>query len=192
MNRITPIVRNLILVNVTIYILQRFIHSIDVTGLMSLWGINSGNFKPYQFLTYMFAHDPNGIGHLFFNMFALYSFGSSLESYWGDKKFLSFYLICGIGAGIFFNVIEYIFFDSSGLMLGASGAIYGVLMAYGLLFPENEIILLLFPVPIKAKYIVFIAGFLTYLMDHTGQVAHNAHLGGAIVGFIMVTYWRRR
>jgi membrane associated rhomboid family serine protease len=126
----------------------------------------------------------------------LASIGPILETYWGDKKFLFFYMAAGIGAGIIYAGVNYLFFP--GLlhpMLGASGAIYGVLMAFGLVFPEMELSILFLPISFKAKYLVFILGGITYVFDSyfsqtPGQVAHFAHLGGAVVGFIIVTYWK--
>ena len=116
-----------------------------------------------------------------------------LENYWGDKKFLIFYVVTGMGAGILYAVVNYFFFPAAvGSMLGASGAIYGILMAFGLLFPNLEIMLLFPPIPIKAKYMVFVVGFLTYAMDRSGSVAHLAHFGGAFVAFIIISIWRGR
>jgi len=156
---------------------------------MSLWGVHSPNFKPYQFFTYMFAH--GGMGHIFFNMLALASFAPILESYWGDKKFLIFYLATGIGAGIIYAAVNYFLGGGGGgIMLGASGAIYGILMAFGMSFPNMEIMLLFPPIPIKAKYMVFIMGFITYALDSSGTVAHLAHFGGAFVAFIIISIWR--
>ena len=129
--------------------------------------------------------------HILFNMLALASFAPILESYWGDKKILAFYIATGIGAGIIYAVINYFFFPgNSGPMLGASGAIYGILMAFGMVFPNLEIMLLFPPIPLKAKYMVFVMGGLTYFMDRSGGVAHMAHLGGALVAFLVITLWR--
>jgi membrane associated rhomboid family serine protease len=124
-------------------------------------------------------------------MLALSSFGPILENYWGDKKFLFFYIACGIGAGLIYGLTNYFLLPNhAGPMLGASGAIYGILMAFGLLFPELEIMLLFPPIPLKAKYMVFVMGFITYAMDQSGQVAHLAHFAGAFVAFLIIRYWR--
>jgi membrane associated rhomboid family serine protease len=139
--------------------------------------------------TYMFAH--GGFMHIFFNMLVLASTGPILENYWGQKKFLIFYLVTGIGAGIFHLVVGHFFFpgtDHIG-MLGASGAIYGILMGFGMMFPNMEMMLLFPPIPIKAKYLVWVLGVMTFLMSGAG-VAHFAHLGGIIFGFIMIRIWR--
>lgn len=189
MFRLTPLVRNLIIINVVIFLAQNLLSNLYVTEYLSLWSVNSPNFKPYQFFTYMFAH--GGFGHIFFNMLAFASFAPVLESYWGDKKFLMFYLATGIGAGVIYALVN-LFLGTSGggIMLGASGALYGILMAFGMLFPNMELMLLFPPVPIKAKYMVFIMGFITYALDSSGTVAHLAHFGGAFVAFIIITIWR--
>ena len=122
-------------------------------------------------------------------MMAFASLAPILESYWGDKKFLLFYLATGIGAGVIYALVNYFIFPgATGSMLGASGAIYGILMAFGLTFPNMQISL--FFIPIKAKYMVFVVGFLTYAMDRSGSVAHLAHFGGAFVAFIIISIWR--
>jgi membrane associated rhomboid family serine protease len=143
----------------------------------------------FERITYMFVH--GGIGHIFFNMLTLAFMGPMLENYWGTGRFTTFYVVTGIGAGVFNLLVASFFgvgmFDT---MVGASGAIYGLLMAFGLLFPNMEIQLLIPPIPIKAKYLVFLLGGLNFMLDRSGNVAHFAHLGGAIFGFIMVTIWR--
>jgi len=189
MFRVTPLVRNIIIVNVVVFLFQNLATNFYLTERMALWDMNSPYFKPYQFFTYMFAH--GGFGHIFFNMLALASFAPILESHWGDKKFLTFYIATGIGAGVIYALINYFIFPgSAGSMLGASGAIYGILMAFGLVFPNLEIMLLFPPIPIKAKYMVFIMGFITYAMDRSGTVAHLAHFGGAFIAFIIITFWK--
>jgi membrane associated rhomboid family serine protease len=208
MFRVTPVVRNLIIINVVIFLLQQFLpsfsnciqdidgqevnFSIGLTELLALWRMDLCPYHPYQFFTYMFAH--GGFGHIFFNMLAFASFAPILETYWGEKKFLIYYIATGIGAGIIYAFAnQYFGLDSGGSMLGASGALYGVLMAFGLLFPNLELTLLFPPIPIKAKYMVFVIGFITYLMDRSGSVAHLAHFGGAFVGFVIIKLiWRER
>jgi membrane associated rhomboid family serine protease len=188
MFNLTPVVRNLIIINVVVYIIQMIMPA--ATYYLSLYDINSGYFKPYQFLTYMFAHSPQSFLHIFFNMMSLASIAPILEHYWGDKKFLMFYLATGIGAGVIYAGVNLLLHGSGGAMLGASGAIYGVLMAFGMTFPNMQISMFFIPMP--AKYIVFVVGFLTYLMDRSGTVAHLAHFGGAFVAFILVSYWRNQ
>jgi membrane associated rhomboid family serine protease len=191
MFRLTPTVRNLIIINVVVFLAQNLLSNLYVTEYLSLWSIHSPHFKPYQFFTYMFAH--GGMGHIFFNMLALASFGPVLENYWGEKRFLSFYLMTGIGAGVIYATVNLLWgADAGGIMLGASGALYGILMAFGMVFPNLEIMLLFPPIPIKAKYMVFLMGFLTYALDRSGSVAHLAHFGGALVAFIIISIWRRQ
>ncbi|MBS1505547.1 MAG: rhomboid family intramembrane serine protease [Bacteroidetes bacterium] len=187
MFRLTPTVRTLLIINVVIFVLQNI--APVFTGYLSLWPFGHPYFEPYQFFTYMFAH--GSLSHIFFNMFAFASFAPILEQYWGDKKFLFFYIATGIGAALIYAVVNYFFFPGQGApMLGASGALYGILMAFGLFFPEMELALLFIPIPIKAKYFVFIVGGLTYFLDRSGTVAHLAHFGGALVGYIIVQYWK--
>lgn len=189
MFNLTPVVRNLIIINIVIFLIQKLVPTF--TYVMALYDIQSGYFRPYQFFTYMFAH--GDFMHIFFNMLVFASFAPILESYWGDKRFLTFYLATGIGAGVIYTAVNYFFFPGVvGQMIGASGALYGILMAFGLIFPNMEIMLLFPPIPLKAKYMVFFMGFLTYLLDTSGRVAHLAHFGGALVAFFIISYWRSR
>ncbi len=191
MFRLTPVVRNLIMINTIIYLLQIMMTGLHVTEYLSLWNVHSDNFKPYQLFTYMFVHSPDSFTHIFFNMLTLVFVGPILETYWGPQRFLLFYIVCGIGAGVF-NILVDVFFGlgTFGIMLGASGAIYGVLMGFGMTFPNMEIMLLIPPIPIKAKYLVFVLGGMTFLLDRSGSVAHFTHLGGVIFAFIMIRLWR--
>jgi membrane associated rhomboid family serine protease len=189
MFNLTPVVRNLIIINVVIYLGQLMVPAL--TYYLALFDKNSGFFQPYQFFTYMFAHSPSSPFHVMFNMLALASFAPILENYWGEKKFLFFYVACGIGAGVIYFAVNYLFFpNTAGSMLGASGALYGILMAFGLVFPNMEIMLLFPPIPLKAKYMVFVMGLITYVMDRSGTVAHLAHFGGAFVAFLLISLWR--
>jgi len=189
MLRLTPVVRNLVIINVIVFILQSMIPGI--TQLISLWNPETELFKPYQLFTYMFAHAD--IFHIFFNMLVLSSTAPILENYWGQKKFLTFYLVTGIGAGVFHLLINLFLFDgiTYGSMLGASGAVYGVLMGFGMMFPNMEMRLLIPPVAIKAKYLVWVLGAITFLLSGAG-VAHFAHLGGIIFAFILLRIWRHK
>jgi membrane associated rhomboid family serine protease len=187
MFQLTPVVRNLIIITVIVFLLQQFIPALDY--LLALYDLKSGYFRPYQFFTYMFAH--GDFMHIFFNLLAFASIAPILESTWGDKKFLFFYLATGIGAGAIYILADYFLFPgSAGRMVGASGALYGVLMAFGLVFPNMEIRLFFGAIPVKAKYLVFILGFLTYMMDRSGKVAHIAHFGGAFIGLIILNVWK--
>lgn len=181
----SPLVRNLIIINVVVFLIQNLIPVADY--FLMLWPIGSEHFKPYQLFSYMFAH--GSLWHVLFNMLALSSFGPILENYWGDRKFLFFYLATGLGAGVIYALLNF-YLGTGGPMLGASGAIYGILMAFGMVFPNLEIMLLFPPIPLKAKYMVFVMGFITYAMDKSGQVAHAAHFGGALVAFIVISIWK--
>jgi membrane associated rhomboid family serine protease len=207
MLRLTPVVKNLIIINVIVFVAGMFAPTMDFTfacfgisgdrsqdiisGYLSLYNVQTDCFKPYQLFTYMFVH--GGFSHIFFNMLSLAFMGPILESFWGSKRFTTFYLVTGIGAGVF-SILVNIFFGvgSFGTMVGASGAIYGILMGFGMLFPNMEVMLLIPPIPIKAKYLVFLMGGLTFLMDRSGQVAHFTHLGGIIFAFILIRLWRHQ
>lgn len=209
MLRLTPVVRNLIMINVLIFVgsflagkmtplvdisgcFGSFSRPVDiVTAYLSLYNAHTDCFRPYQLFTYMFMH--GGISHIFFNMLTLAFMGPILESYWGTKRFTIFYLIAGIGAGIFNIFVDQVLHVGAfGTMVGASGAIYGLLTAFGMLFPNMEIQLLIPPIPIKAKYLVLLLGGLSFMMDPSGNTAHFAHLGGVVFGFFIVTAWRRQ
>ncbi|HEY0740797.1 MAG TPA: rhomboid family intramembrane serine protease [Chryseosolibacter sp.] len=189
MFNLTPVVRNLIMINAIIFLLQSILPNLRIDEMLALFNIRSEYFKPYQLFTYMFVH--GGFMHIFFNMLTLVFTGPILESHWGPKRFLLFYIVCGIGAGVF-NVLVDLFFGlgTFSVMVGASGAIYGVLMGFGMTFPNMEIMLLIPPIPIKAKYLVFVLGGMTFLLDRSGNVAHFTHLGGIIFAFIMMRIWR--
>lgn len=149
---------------------------------LALWPIDS-NFWPWQLATYMFMH--GGFVHLLFNMFALWMFGMELENTWGAKKFLTYYLLCGVGAGIS-NLFIGPLFGPSAPTVGASGAVYGVLIAFGMIFPDRPIFVY-FLLPIRARYFVILYIVLELYAGITGTadgIAHFAHLGGAAVGFV--------
>jgi membrane associated rhomboid family serine protease len=209
MLRLTPVVRNLIMINVLVFVgsflagyLTPPIDNSQCSGMFrepadiityyfSLYNSHTDCFRPYQLFTYMFMH--GGISHIFFNMLTLAFMGPILESYWGVKRFTIFYLITGVGAGIFNIFVDQVFhIGGFGTMVGASGAIYGLLTAFGMLFPNMEIQLLIPPIPIKAKYLVLLLGGLSFLMDRSGGTAHFAHLGGVVFGFFIITAWRKQ
>jgi membrane associated rhomboid family serine protease len=191
MFNLTPVVKNLLMINTVIFLVQVILPGFHVTEYMSLWNVRSDLFQPYQLFTYMFVHSPNSFTHIFFNMLMLSFTGPILETFWGPKRFLLFYILTGIGAGVFNVAVDLFFMQQAtyGMMLGASGAIYGILMGFGMLFPNMEVQLLIPPIPIKAKYLVFLLGGLTFLMDRSGSVAHFAHLGGIVVAFIVIKIW---
>ena len=142
-------------------------------------------FLPWQLVSYMFLHAD--LYHIFFNLFALWIFGQALEQLWGTKRFLVYYFLTGIGAGIIQLLV------SSGSTIGASGAVFGILLGFGMMFPNRRILLLFPPIPIKAKYFVAIYGGLELFNGLTridSGVAHFAHLGGLVVGFILIKLWK--
>ena len=186
--RTTPIVLNLIIINVLVYMAQVFFDGPDdkITNLLALWPIASGFFEPYQVVTHMFTH--GGIGHILFNMFALWSFGSMLERVWGPKRFLIFYLVCGLSAA----AAQLIFTNNPAV--GASGAIMGLLGAFAYLFPNTQLIIFPFPVPVKAKWAIMVIAAIDLFggVYPTGSnIAHFAHLGGLVMGLILVIIWNK-
>jgi membrane associated rhomboid family serine protease len=194
--RTTPVVLNLIIINVLVWIIQMVLDkSVGLTDKIALYPYNSGLFKPYQLVTHMFAHasyDITGgivLFHILFNMYALWMFGTALERVWGPKRFLIFYLVCGLGAGLAQM------FLSDAPAVGASGAIMGLLAAFAYLFPNTEFFIIPLPFPIKAKYMVAIYAAIDFFSGvHPGKaddIAHFAHLGGLVVGFILVLIWNK-
>lgn len=144
----------------------------------------SNGFRPWQLVSYMFLHA--NISHIFFNLFALWIFGQALENLWGTKRFLMYYFLTGIGAGIVQLLV------SSGSTIGASGAVFGILLGFGMMFPNRYIMLLFPPIPVKAKYLVtFYGAFELYngITSTSSGIAHFAHLGGLLVGFILIKLW---
>ena len=258
MFQLTPAAKNILIINGIIYILSDFIglksYIIENFGMRYF---HSENFQPYQILTYMWVH--GGFGHLFSNMFSVLVFAPILERVWGSKKFLIYYLITGIGAGILYSGINYYehysfeikvksyeqnpspesfrklvlnnsseyynqlydFIDSYEQnpsnsndnlsiayandllkvksdvpMVGASGAVFGILLAFAMLFPNMELMLLFFPIPVKAKYLVLVYGIYELWSEINrmpgDNVAHFAHLGGMLIGYLILKYWKRK
>jgi len=223
-NRFPPVVKNLLIINVLVFVAQKTLEASNpnmIENLFALHDVHSVYFKPHQLITYMFLH--GGFDHILFNMIALWMFGSMLENHWGAKRFLQFYLITGVGAGLLHLGVLYIemgpawdYINSfpveqqegvihqvnivikgkaiNAATLGASGAIFGCLAAFGYLFP-NSLIYLYFLIPIKAKWFVILYGALELwlaIQNSVGDsVAHFAHLGGAITGIIIVFIWNK-
>lgn len=193
MFRLTPIVRNLIFINVIVFILQSMIPA--VTEWLALFNVKTPYFRPYQLFTYMFCHAD--FFHIFFNMLLLSFFGPILEDFWDQKQFLLFYIITGIGAGVF-NILMDLFFGigSFSMMIGASGAVYGVMTAFGIIFPNMELRLLFLPISFKAKYMVMILGSIAIYSGFRSapgdNTAHLAHLGGIVVAIVLIQFWMRR
>jgi membrane associated rhomboid family serine protease len=236
MNNMTDTVKQLLILNILFFIGAQFVP--QATDLLALYYFESDKFKLWQPISHMFMH--GSLMHIFFNMFALVSFGSALEHFWGPKKFLFFYFTCGLGAALIHSGINYYHFhdglntlvlngfkkteilnlinegkfmtswqavlapDTFENMIGAltptvgaSGAIYGLLVAFAFMFPNAELALLFIPVPIKAKYFVpgivlldLFSGVTGYSI-FGGGIAHFAHVGGALFGFIMMWYWKK-
>lgn len=187
--RNTPIVFNLIIINVLVFVAQMVLDGPEekISRVIALWPYDSPFFKPYQVVTHMFAH--GGWMHILFNMYALWMFGTALEKAWGPKRFLIFYLACGLAAGITQMLL------SDGPSVGASGAIMGLLAAFAYLFPNTQFFIIPIPVPIKAKYLVAIYAAIDIFGGiHPGKadnIAHFAHLGGLVMGFILVLIWNK-
>ncbi|HVX51653.1 MAG TPA: rhomboid family intramembrane serine protease [Chitinophagaceae bacterium] len=211
------VIKNLIIINVLVFAAQKIIgaNSLFFENTFALHTWQSPFFKPWQFFTYMFLH--GSIPHIFGNMFALWMFGATLENLWGPKRFLTFYLVCGLGAALCHMAVLYFenqplvealkyvdpaqrqellsdpLFKLNGATLGASGAVFGCLAAFGYLFADEYIYLYLF-IPIKAKWFVlaYIGGELMLQIENSAgdTVAHMAHLGGALIGFLMVYFWK--
>lgn len=209
---IPPVIKNLVIIN-ALMLLITYITGNFMYEKFSLFYFESPLFKPYQLITHMFMH--GGFIHLFFNMYSLVIFGMALEQVWGSKRFFLYYMITGLGAALLHSLVLYI--DASSLAaaadagnvaamqklellyttptVGASGAVYGVLLAYGMLFPNNVLQLIFPPVALKAKWFVLIFGAIELYLGISntgGNVAHFAHLGGMIFGFFLIKYWKKK
>lgn len=240
MMNMTPVVKQLLIINIIFFIGSQLVPM--SYEYFAMFFPENPSFRVWQPITHMFMH--GGIMHIAFNMFALVSFGSALEHFWGGKKFLFFYISCGLGSALLHTAVNYYFFEDTintltangfhkadilnilsqgkidtrwqslvssaqfdgftsayiGTVVGASGAIYGLLTAFAFMFPNAELALLFIPVPVKAKY--FVPGLLlmdlflgvkgTSLFGGGGTgIAHFAHVGGAITGFLMMWYWKK-
>ena len=217
MNNLPPVTKNLLIINVLCYfgyiVAQKY--GIDLNDTLGLHFFLASDFNLAQLVTYMFMHA--NFQHIFFNMFAVWMFGRTLEHVLGAKRFLSYYMVCGIGAGLVQELVQYIqyamelsHYDNvdTGLSIipmaeflnmmttvGASGAVYGILLAFGMLFPETRMFVFPLPFPIKAKF--FVIGYAVIeLFSGFGSsgdgIAHFAHLGGMIFGFLLIMYWRKK
>ena len=190
---IPTITKNLLIINILVYLatVVMELRGVDIAFYGGLHYYGSPFFHLYQFITYQFLH--GSFQHLFFNMFALWMFGCVIERVWGPKKFLFYYLVCGIGAGLSQELVQMLM-SSYSLTIGASGAVYGILLAFGMTFPNERIFIFPLPVPIKAKWFVCIyAGIeLFSALGSAGDgVAHMAHLGGMLFGFLLIRYWQK-
>lgn len=209
--------KNILYINIGVFVLTYIFQSrgIDLVGMLGLHYIDSPYFKPFQIFTYQFVH--SGIFHILLNMYGLYIFGSQLERIWGEKKFLFFYLFCVAGSAIFMFLIDaFKVYDATGFIkplgkmeeiprsvyeiygkvtIGASGAIMGLLAAFAMLFPNTEMMIIPIPVPIKTKYLAIGYGiieiYLGFANRATDNIAHFAHVGGLLFGFLLVLYWNK-
>ncbi len=234
LERIPPVTRNLLIINVLIWLVEiltgRFGATLENILALHFWG--SEKFNPVQILTYMFLHDRHTFFHIGFNMFTLWMFGRILEQVWGSRRFIVFYFVCGIGAALVQECVwqlswhqEYIngiavlngltpsemaevvahrpasfaagmtAMKNAMLTVGASGAIFGLLLGFAFVFPDMPMYLFFIPIPIKAKYMVVGYGVIEFFLGITGAqstVAHFAHLGGLLFGLVLLLYWRHK
>lgn len=194
-----PVIKWLLVVNVAIFVMDFVLLPAMRAGVMlrgadfmpisqffgALWPVGSDPFWPWQYFSYMFFH--GGFTHIFFNMLALWMFGMELEQMWGSKRFLFYYLLCGLGAGVIHSIVTMLM-GGGGPTIGASGAIMGVIIAFGFSFPDRMIFLFFF-LPLPAKYAVLVIAGLDLYAGVSGSpdgVAHFAHLGGALIGYILL------
>ncbi|WP_418315772.1 rhomboid family intramembrane serine protease [Piscinibacter sakaiensis] len=183
-----PVTQALLLANVAMFCLSFFVGNL-LFGLFALWPIGGG-FMPWQIVSYSFLH--GGFGHLFFNMLGLWMFGSELERVWGQKRYLQFYFASVLAAAAT-QLATATLSGSIYPTVGASGGLFGLLLAFGMTFPNRMIVPLIPPIPMKAKVFVAIYGGLELFLGVTGTVsgvAHFAHLGGMLGGYLMIRYWR--
>lgn len=217
MNNMPAVTKNLLIINVLCYLgyLVARRHGVELNDLLGLHFFLASDFKLYQLFTYMFMHA--NFQHIFFNMFALWMFGRTLEHVLGPKRFLTYYLVCGIGAGLVQEVVQYAEYAlhlshydgvNTGISVipmaeylnmmttvGASGAVYGILLAFGMLFPNSEMYVFPLPFPIKAKFFVIGYALIELYSGFSASadgIAHFAHLGGMIFGFFLMMYWRKK
>jgi len=230
----TPVVKNIILINIVMFVaywigVKAF--DINLNSVLGIYFPKSDSFKPIQIISHMFMH--YNFMHILFNMYALYIFGQALENVWGPKRFLTYYLVCGLGAILMHeSVIAYeysrlaqalspeqiqtviregasVLTEGTGFgnaamnslmillntpTIGASGAVFGVLLAFGVLFPNTQLMIIFPPIPIRAKYFVLIYGALELILAFTqpgSNIAHFAHLGGMLFGYLLIRYWRK-
>lgn len=185
-----PAVKHLLLTNLVFFVaLSTPVIGDNLFRFGALWPLGSGLFAPWQFVSYMFLHA--GFGHLFFNLLALWMFGQSIEQLWGTKRFVIYYFLTGIGAAILHMLVG----GGGAPTIGASGAVYGILLAFGMMFPNRTIMLLFPPIPMQAKYFVLIFGaieLLSGIVRTSSGIAHFAHLGGMLVGFLLIKMWKIR
>lgn len=218
MNELPIVTKNLLAINIIMFLAMLVAerYGIDLNNWLGLHLFIADDFKPFQFITYMFMH--GDFRHILFNMFALWMFGRVLEQVWGAKRFLIYYIVAGLGAGVIQEVVQYAYYSMelsmySGVSLGgeiivpmseylnmwvtvgASGAVYALLLAFAMTFPNERLFVFPIPMPIKAKYFVIFYGVLELLLGLNpsmgDNVAHFAHLGGMLFGLGLIIYWRK-
>ena len=191
-SNLPPVTRALLIANGVAFLLQ-LVLEYTALGPLMLWPLGAG-FMPWQLVTYAFLH--GDIAHLLFNMLALLMFGAPVEHTWGEKRFLTFYAVCVVGAALCQLAVGAWTMSQGGQAyptLGASGGVFGLLLAYGMLFPPQRVMLLIPPIPMKARTLVIVYGAIALLLGFTGLqpgVAHFAHLGGMLFGWLLIRYWR--
>jgi membrane associated rhomboid family serine protease len=236
-NMLPPVIKNLLIINILFYLATIGLNSAFGFNMVKYLGLHypaSSDFGVWQIVSYMFMHSPTSITHVLFNMFALWMFGNTLENVWGSKRFLNYYLITGIGAGMVQIFVAWLRVKSAEVgmdpqqiamvlqegadvlsrgmnyqdeamrnlnaiintpTVGASGAVFGILLAFGMMFP-NSLIYVYFAFPIKAKYFVMIYGALELFSgisnNASDNVAHFAHLGGMLFGFLLIMFWKKK
>ena len=214
---IPPVTLNLIIVNFIVWLAALTLPKIAGINLNYWLGLHyfpADDFNVVQLITYMFLHDTSGIEHIFFNMFSVFMFGRTLEAVWGGKRFLFYYITTGMGAALVQEAAWYFELHSAisetvalygweqtsqqlniFITVGASGAAFGILLAFGMLFPNAPLFIIFIPIPIKAKYFVIFYGLLELFFGVSGSmssVAHFAHLGGMLFGFFLIRYWKKK
>lgn len=217
---IPPVTKNIIIINLLIWLasitLPRVVENslgvpFDLANYLGLHYVQASGFNPVQLVTYMFLHDTSSFSHVFFNMFAVFMFGRTIESTWGSKRFFTFYMVTGIGAGLIQELTWFIsiypaalspdihlYRDALNAMItvGASGAVFGILLAFGMLYPNAPLFIMFIPIPIKAKYFVIFYGvtelYLGVSRFSGDNIAHFAHLGGMLFGFFLIRYWKNK
>ena len=218
---IPPVTKNLIIINLLFWVATLVCrkYGLDLVEYLGLHFPGATDFMPHQLITYMFMHDPSSFAHVFFNMFALWMFGRVIENVWGAKRFLIFYFVTGIGAGLMQELVWYFSlrdvllapqdlinvggsimskaaFLNYYVTIGASGAVFGILLAFAMLFPNIPLYIIFIPIPIKAKWMVLFYGlcelFLGVASFGGDSVAHFAHLGGMLFGYFLIRYWKKK
>ncbi len=219
MQKIPTVTKNLLIINVLAFLATEILGQttgVDLTGILGLHFFKAHDFQVYQLVTYMFMH--GGFTHIILNMFMLWMFGAVVENIWGSKRYLFYYIFCGIGAGLCQELAQYCQYLAKGLAdyelvnigtatisteqylnlwttVGASGAIYSLLLAFGMMFPNEKMFIIPIPFPIKAKWIIFGSIAIEFFLGLSGGgdgVAHMAHLGGMAFGFLLILHWRRQ